>query len=215
MAINKKNQNAFSYINNDTTGRNFINKNFNKAHSYHSNFFQSKFTNTSFIGASFKWCTLTGSVFQSSLLRGVLFQGSSLRHVEFNECIINACNLDHCKIESLRLNNCYVVSSDSFLRGLVPSQLNTSRLFNTFPDNDEFNPHLIDVVEKLRGNDFVRRSSVLHRKLKRIDTVTLSYLLDRFNEDFLIEQLPKVCMKIERDFHTVSYLDKLLRNQLV
>lgn len=132
----------------------------------------------------------------------------------FSECIINSCNLERCKIEGITFHNCYIISSDSFIRGLAPSQITNSRLFNTFPDNDDFNPALIEVVQNLRTNDFVRRSSVLHRKMNRIDTVALSYLLDRFDEDFLIEQLPHVCMKIERDFHTVSYIDKLLRNQL-
>lgn len=214
MTRNKKNQNAFSYNNHDVASRNFINKNFNKTHSYHSNFFQSKFTNTSFIGASFKWCNLTGSVFQSSLLRGVLFRGGSLRHVVFRECIINTCNLDKCKTEGLKFDNCYIVGSNNLIGHLDPSQINESKIFNSFPENDEFSPVLIDVIQQLRKNDFVRRSSVLHRKLNKIDTITLTYLLDRFDEKFLIEQLPRVCTKIEQEFHTISYIDQLLRKQI-
>ncbi|MEQ9720923.1 pentapeptide repeat-containing protein [Yersinia alsatica] len=214
MARNKKNKNAFSYNNHDVASRNFINKNFNKTHSYHSNFFQSKFTNTSFIGASLKWCNFTGSVFQSSLLRGVLFRGGSLRHVVFKECIINSCNLDKCKTEGLKFDKCYIVSSNNLIDRLQPSQIIDSKTFNSFPENDEFNPVLIDVIQQLRTNDFVRRSSVLHRKLNKIDTITLTYLLDRFDEKFLIEQLPIVCMKIEREFHTISYIDQLLKKQI-
>ncbi|KDZ37116.1 hypothetical protein AD13_4885 [Escherichia coli 3-020-07_S4_C2] len=84
----------------------------------------------------------------------------------------------------------------------------------SFPEKELFNPILIDVIQELRKNDFVRRSSVLHRKLNKIDTITLTYLLDRFDENFLIEQLPNVCMKIEREFHTISYIDQLLRKQV-
>lgn len=214
MARNKKSKNAFSYNNRDVASRNFINKNFNKTHSYHSNFFQSKFTNTSFIGASLKWCNFTGSLFQSSLLRGVLFRGGSLRHVVFKECIINACDLDRCKTEGLMIDKCYIVSSNNLINRLDPSQIIDSKIYKSFPEKELFNPILIDVIQELRKNDFVRRSSVLHRKLNKIDTITLTYLLDRFDENFLIEQLPNVCMKIEREFYTISYIDQLLRKQV-
>ncbi|EPY5314107.1 pentapeptide repeat-containing protein [Klebsiella michiganensis] len=214
MARNRKNQNAFSYKNHDASSRKFTYKNFNKTHSYHSNFFQSTFTNTSFIGASFKFCNLNGCTFQSSLLKGVLFRGGSLQHVSFNECIINAFNLENCKTDGLRFDKCYIVSSNNLLEHLSPEQINESKIFNSFPGNDEFDPALIDVIQQLRKNDFVRRSSVLHRKFNKIDTITLTYLLDCFDEKFLIEQLPIVCMKIEQDFHTIGYIDRLLRKQV-
>lgn len=214
MARNKKNQNAFSYINHDTANRNFINKNFNKTHSYHSNFFQTKFTNTSFIGASFKWCNFTGVTFQSSLLRGVLFRGGSLRYAKFSECIINACEFERCNLEGVTFNKCYIVNSNKLTNSLINSQLIDTKIFHAFPSPDDFNPQLIESIQKLRENDFLRRSSVLHRKLNKIDTITLTYLLDHFEEQFLVNQLPSVCMNIERDFHTISYIDQLLRKQL-
>lgn len=213
MARNNKNK-AFSYNNHEVTERNFINKNFDKTSSFNSNFSQSKFTNTSFIGSSFKWCNLTSCIFDHSLFRGALFRGGSLQNTSFNNCIINACNLEKCNLDGVILNDCYVISSNSMLRRIEASHINNSKIFHTFPEHHEFNPQLIEVVQNLRMNDFVRRSSVLHRKLNKVDTVTISYLLDRFEEDFLIEMLPTVCNKIERDFHTVSYIDKLLRNKL-
>ncbi|EEW6404177.1 hypothetical protein D7V57_26480, partial [Escherichia coli] len=97
---------------------------------------------------------------------------------------------------------------------LEPCQINDSKIYKSFPEEELFNPILIDVIQELRKNDIVRRSSVLHRKLNKIDTITLTYLLDRFDENFLIEQLPNVCMKIEREFHTISYIDQLLRKQV-
>lgn len=111
-------------------------------------------------------------------------------------------------------DKCYIVNSNNLIDSLQPSQIISSKIFDSFPETDEFNPQLIDVIQCLRENDFVRRSSVLHRKLNRIDTIALQYLLDRFDERFLIEHLPIVCMKIERVFHTISYIDQLLKKQL-
>lgn len=206
---NKKNH-RYSYVNHDSRGSKFINKNFNKTESYHSNFSNASFENTAFIGAKLKFCSLYAAVFDSCYIRGTLFRNCNLESSIFRNSIISATVFENCNLKRCKFENCKIISSTKFERLLPNECFVDTEIFQTYLDRTNFTPTLILKVEELRSNDFIRKSSVLHRKEKKIDTIALKVLVDIFGEDFLIEHLEELPKMITKEFYTLSYLAHFL-----
>lgn len=209
---NKKSK-QYSYNNHDTRERKFINKNFDKTDSYHSNFSGTLFQNTSFVGAKFKFCALYGARFENCLIRGALFRGCNLTGAVFKDSVISAAVFDRCKLKGCVFENCKIISTKKLSSLLPEDSFPGSEFFDAYPSIDEFSPDLVDLVESLRGCDFIRQSSVLHRKKEALDTISLKILVDEFGEAFLIQELRNLPFLIKNSFHTLSYIQHILRKQ--
>ena len=196
----------YSYNNHNSIGSKFIHKDFSKTNSYHSNFSDVLFQNTAFIGSKIKFFSFFGAVFDNCYIRGALFRGCNLGNAVFKNSIISATFFDKCKIKGCKFENCKIIAS-SKLQNLLPSEnFIETEIFQTYPDVNIFSQELIDIIELLRGNEFIRRSSILHRKKNKIDTVSLKVLVERFGEKFLINNLSKLPGIINKQFHTLSYI---------
>ena len=211
MTANDRNRYAFSYQTHDVRDKNFIFKNFNKSCGYQSNFSGSKFTSTSFIGSKFKFCSLYDSTFEDCLIRGVLFRKCNLINAQFINSIISATIFESSKLTNLKFINCKIINSKGISYSSKDYQLINSNILNSYPDVNNFSPELVNIVESLREHQFIRRSTILHRKLGLLETVSLSVLVDEFGDNFLIKNLPKLPQLINNDFHTLSYIQKVLR----
>ena len=210
MARNKSTK-RYSYNNHDSRGSKFIHKDFNKTESYHSNFSEALFQNASFVGAKLKFCAFYGAVFENCYIRGALFRRCNLESSVFKNSIISATVFEGCKLKDCRFENCKIISS-SKLETVLPSEsFIDTEIFSTYPDTTVFNRELVDVVESLRMNDYIRRSSVLHRKEKKLDTVSLKVLVEKFGEEFLINNLPVLPKMIDQEFHALSYIIHFLQ----
>ena len=185
-------------------------KNFNKSSSYMSNFSEAIFANTSFISTKFKICSFYGATFDSCLLQGSLFRKCNLTNVIFENTIILSSIFDKTKLKNCKFNNCRILHGKK-LKTLIPEKNLVNTLFlENFPDIKNFNANLIQVIENLRINDYIRRSGTFHRKKGSLNTISIDILLSHFDELFLIENLPKLLNLITREFHTLSYIQKLL-----
>lgn len=210
MTANSKNKKAFSYVNHDASGKNFINKNFNKTESYASQFTNSTFTNTSFIGSKFKFCNLNNTTFEGCLIRGALFRKSKMGNVNFKSSIICASVFDRTSLKDCYFYDSIIVSSNVNDKISQDRLINTDIITNYYPIS-EFNILLLQKIEKLRENDFIRRSSVLHRKKGLLDTAAITLLIREFGEEFLLNNVDKINHEISKDFHTLSYIKLLLK----
>ena len=212
VTINDRNRYAFSYTNHDVRDKRFIFKNLNKSVSYNSNFSNTKFENTSLIATKFKFCDFYGAMFNDCLIRGTLFRKCNLESVTFKNSIIAATVFEKIKFKDCSFINCKVVSSGNIDRLIDNVKLVNTQISAQYPEELFFNKTLIEIVETLRENDFIRKSTVLHRKKKKIDTLSLQVLIEQFGEEFLICHLHDAIQLINAPFHTLSYLQNILRN---
>lgn len=211
MTANDRNRYAFSYENHDVRERNFIYKNFNKSSSYHSNFSNSKFVSSSFIGTKFKFCSFYGAEFKECLIRGALFRKCNLQTATFTNCMLVANVFDRAKLKDCKFINCKIIGSSQTLQLISEENLEHTQVMNSFPNEAEFDSALIQQVENLRTHEHIRRSSVLHRKKGKLDTLSLKVLTEEFGDEFLIKNLPKLLSLVTREFHTLSYIQGILR----
>ncbi|PRD67284.1 hypothetical protein C6P61_17245 [Malikia spinosa] len=205
MSRNKSTK-RYSYNNHDSRASKFIHKDFNKTENYLTNFSEVLFQNTSFVGAKLKFCAFYSAVFDNCYIRGALFRRCNLKNAVFKKSIISATFFEGCKLQGCRFENCKIISSSKLEKGLPSESFVETEIFQTYPATTIFSRELIDVVESLRMNDYIRRSSVLHRKEKKLDTVSLKVLVERFGEDLLINNLPFLPKVIAKEFYTLSYI---------
>ena len=209
--MRNKSTKRYSYTGHDSRESKFIHKNFNKTASYNTNFSGATFENTAFIGAKFKFCSFYGSKFLNCYIRGAIFRGANLQNCVFKDCIVSASVFDRCKFNGVRFEGCKIVSSSKIEEFLPVSCFEDTEILSAYPGIGEFDPKLIDMVEALRLNDFIRRSSVLHRKRKQIDTVSLKVLIEVFGQSFLLKNLIGLPTLIVKEFYTLSYIMHFLR----
>jgi hypothetical protein E4_22776 len=202
----------YSYNNIDTRNKKFIHKNFNKTTSYHSNFSHSKFINASFIGAKFKFSSLFGSTFDNCYLRGALFRKCNLKECIFKNCIISSSLFENSKLESCYFENCKILNSLSLSNAILHNKENiTNEILEQYPQEHCFSKQLIEEVKLLKKNEFIRKSSILHLKKQRIETVSLKVLVEEFGEEFLINNLKNLNIMVTRNFSSLSYITNILK----
>ena len=208
MSLEGKNRKPFSYINKQVMSKRFQNKDFNKTCSYQSDFSYSIFENTSFLATKFKWCAFYGVTFTNCTITGAHFKKCNLKSSRFEGCVIRASFFESCNMKDVSFRNCYI----ELAQFKKYPNLNLSTSYSKPLTVDIFSQELLDVVEALRNNDFIRRSMVLLIKNKKINLIALKQLVDKFGEDMLITSLPILPNIIQNQFYTVSYLDKILSN---
>jgi len=213
--MRKKKGLRYSYTNHDSRGSKFINKNFNKTSSYQTNFSESEFTNTSLVGTKFKLSAFYSTIFDSCYIRGTLFKKCNLQEAKFKDCIISASIFEQCKLKGARFERCKILSSTRINDTMSKVSFLDVEFFEKYPDEAMFNPSLIDIMLNLRKCDSIRRSTVLHRKKGKLDTVSLKMLVDIFGEDFLIKHLDSLPDVITNDFYSLSYIIKALQRKTV
>jgi len=206
MTLQGKNKKAFSYQNKDVQSKNFLNKDFNKTTSFQSSFTKSKFINTSFLASKFKFSTFYEAIFKDCMITGAVFKKCNLKNASFENCIIRASVFENCNMNGCSFKNCYV-ELGQFKK--YPS-LDLSYCYTEKITQEMFSHELLNIVESLRTNDFIRRSMVLLVKNQKINLLALKKLVDNFGEEKLIELLPILPKYIKNQFYTLSYLEKIL-----
>lgn len=211
MTINDRNRLAFGYTNHDASTKSFLLKNFNKAASYNSNFSDCTFDRTSLVGTKFKFCNMVRASFKGCLIRGTLFRKCNLEHAVFSDCIIAASMFERAKLKNAQFINCKVIGSTNLRTFLPENCFVNTEFYDTYPSESSFELALLEVVNQLREHDFIRRSTVLHRKKGKLDTISLRVLVEEFGESNLVAIFPEAALLIEREFHTLSYIQNVLR----
>ena len=205
MARNKESL-RYSYAGKDAAEAKFFNKNFNKTESYRTNFSRVIFRNTSLVGAKFKFCNLNLAKFENCLIQGALFRKCKFEQVVFENCILMANHFDRTSLLNTEVSSCYMLGNDFN----TCMNIKSSNVYSCYPDKSEYSEAIIAIVSKLKSNEFIRKSSVLHRKRDKINTIALDRLINEFGEDFLVEHLDNL-QTVDRNFHTISYLTSMLR----
>lgn len=200
----------YSYNSKDVSKAFFQNKNFNKTESHNSRFIETKFQNTSLIGAKFKFCNLNKAVFDCCLIQGALFRKCKMVNAVFTDCIIISTNFERTSLKTCQIKKSIILSSP-LGEGFKGENLVHSEIIKDYYSESDFSESLLQVVKSLKGNQFINRSSVLHRKKERLNTISMKLLVQEFGEKFLVKNLPILATIVVRDFYTLSYLTAILR----
>ena len=210
MSLAGKNRKLFSYNNESRRESSFLYKDFEKTKSYHTDFGKAIFSYASLRAASMKFCNFNGAIFNGTEFVGTNLRGSSFKGASFKDAIFISTTLDKTDFTGAIFDNCIFCGTKiDGVKGLDSTAVGIN-IITEKPSVNEFSAELIDVIQKLRSNDTIRKSHTLHTKKNGINTIYLSDLLKEYTEEELIKMLPQVERFISTQFYTLSYLKVLL-----
>ncbi len=211
MAINRSAPENFYYDNAEKTNKNFIYKNLNRSNCYNCNFSCSNFDYASLRGAHFKKCNFYRCSFKGSEFIGSNLKGCKFKEAKFEDTVFEGANLDSVEFKDAKFKNTIFVNCDLSKAKNLNEKDKDIRIFDTMPEF-EINDELKKVVLSAMENDFIKKSRVLDTKEGNINTLALMILSERFDEKILLKGFSYIKIEVDRDFHTLSYIIRLIEN---
>jgi hypothetical protein len=211
MAINRSAPENFYYDNAEKTNKNFIYKNLNRSKCYNCNFSNSNFDYASLRGAHFKKCNFFRCSFKGSEFIGSNLKGCKFKEAKFEDTIFEGANLDSVDFIDAKFKNTIFVGCDVTKAKNIKQNDKGIRIFETMPEF-EISNKLEKVVLNAMENEFIKKSRVFDTKDGNINTLTLLILSEKFSEETLLEGLHYVRYEVDREFHTLSYIIRIIQN---
>lgn len=211
MAINRSAPENFYYDNAEKTNKNFIYKNLKRSKCYNCNFSNSNFDYASLRGAHFKKCNFFRCSFKGAEFIGSNLKACKFKEAKFEDTIFEGANLDSVDFVNAKFKNTIFVGCDITKTKNLDANDKGIRVFDSMPEL-EIDEELEKLVLSVMENEFVKKSRVFDTKDKNINTLTLMILSEKFDRETLIEGLHYIKFEIDRDFHTLSYIIRLIQN---
>jgi hypothetical protein len=211
MATNRSAPENFYYDNAEKTNKNFIYKNLKRSKCYNCNFSNSNFDYASLRGAHFKKCNFFRCSFIGSEFIGSNLKGCKFKEAKFENTIFEGANLDSVDFKDATFKNTFFVNCDLTKAKNINSASNEIRVFEEMPQI-HISEELEQLVLGLMDNEFIKKSRIFDTKDGKINALTLMILCEKFDEKTLIEGLHYIKYEISRDFHTLSYIIRLIQN---
>jgi len=212
MAINRSAPENFYYDNAEKTNKNFIYKNLNRSKCYNCNFSNSNFDFASLRGAHFKKCNFFRCSFKGAELIGSNLKGCKFKEAKLEDTVFEGANLDAVDFVDAKFKNTIFVGCDVTKAKNLNVNDKGIRIFDTMPEF-EISEKLEKVVLNAMENQFIKKSRVFDTKDGTINTLSLLILNEKFDETTLLEGLHYVRYEVDRDFHTLSYIIRLIQNK--
>lgn len=209
MSKSQVHNDAFHYNNIDKKDKNFTYKNLKRSNCYNCNFAGSNFNFVSFRGAHFKTCSLMNCSFKGAEFIGTNFKNSKFKDAKFEDAIFEGANLDGTDFTRAQFKNTIFVQTDTSNARNLNIKDPEIRIFEGMP-NIEISEELKDAVNNIMGNKYVKTSRIFDNKEGNLNTLTIMILLEHFDEATLINGLENIRDQFDRDFHTISYVIRLL-----
>lgn len=209
MSINRSAPENFYYDNAEKTNKNFIYKNLNRSKCYNCNFSNSNFDFASLRGAHLKKCNFFRCSFKGSEFIGSNLKGCKFKEAKLEDTVFEGANLDAVDFIDAKFKNTIFVDCDITKAKNLNLNNKEIRVFDTMPEF-EINEKLEKLVLNVMGNEFIKKSRVFDTKDGTINTLTLMILSEKFNEETLLEGLNYIKHEVDRDFHTLSYIIRLI-----
>lgn len=209
MSVNKSEQKSFSYNNADKSNKNFMYNNLSRSICYNCDFSNSHFEFVSFRGAHFKKCNFFRGNFTGAEFIGSNLKGSRFNEAKFDNTIFECANLNGIDFKGAKFTNTIFVGCD--LSTVKNLNLNHPeiRIFESMPELN-ISDDLKSAVNIAMENEFVKNSRVFDTKDGTINGLTFMILSEIFDEKTLIEGMHYLKFEVDKDFHTLSYVIKLL-----
>lgn len=200
---------GFKFNNIEKKNKNFTYQNLAKSNCYNSDFSASKFDYVSFRGAHFKSCNFFDCSFVGAEFVGSNLKGSRFVNASFEDVVFESVKLIETDFKGASFKNVVFMFTDiTGAKNLNVDDPNI-RVMNTMPDF-EISDELKSCFEEVMQNPFVKKSRVLDTREGNINYLSLMLLLEKFDEQTLIKGLRKIEEHTDREFHSLSYIIKLI-----
>ena len=209
MAINRSAPENFNYDNAEKANKNFMYKNLKRSNCYNCNFSGSNFDYTSLRGAHLKKCNFFKCTFKEAEFIGSNLKGCKFREAKFEDTIFEGANLDGVDFNNAIFVNTIFVGCDvNKAKNLKKSDV---RIFDEMPELN-ISEEVKIATESAMENKFIKKSRVFDTKDGGINPLTLMILSEKFNEETLTKGLNYIKTAVDREFHTLSYIIRLVEN---
>ncbi|MBU3204457.1 pentapeptide repeat-containing protein [Clostridium algidicarnis] len=214
MARNQSVKGNFNYNNIEKKDKNFMYKNLARSNCYNCNFSNSNFDYVSFRGAHFKSSDFFQCTFRWAEFIGANLKGSSFKDAIFENAIFDSVNLEAVNFKDATFINTVFLSTDvKKAKNLDRSNPNI-KIFDEMPDI-KISEDLRIATENVMTNAHVKAARIFDTKDGDLNLLNLMILLEYFDEKTLIEGLRRIQLELDRDFHTLSYVIRLLKDSKI
>lgn len=202
---------GFNYNNVEKKNKNFMYANLEKSNCYKCDFGASNFDYASFRGAHFKSSNFNKCSFKWTEFVGTNFKGSSMRSAIFENAIFDSVKLEGVSFKGAVFNNTVFVNTDMSQAQDLNLESAGLKILEEMPTID-ISETLTNIILEAMKNAFIKKSRVLDTREGVINTLSVSILLGIFSEDELINGLKEFTEKVDREFYTLSYIIKFIKN---
>ncbi|EGT3617482.1 pentapeptide repeat-containing protein [Clostridium perfringens] len=209
MTTTTKNTQIFKYNKAEKRNKNFMYMGFRRANCYNCDFSNSNFSYASFRGAHFKSCDFFECKFDSSEFIGSNLKKSKFKKAKFKNVIFEGVNLDGADFSGATFENVIFLDTDISKTVGMKFTEDEVKIFESMPAL-EVSEELKAAALEAMNNKYIKKSRVLDTKEGDINPISLLRLLENHKESTLIKGLKLSSEKIDRDFCTLSYIDKAI-----
>lgn len=211
MAKNRSVKGSLNYNNIEKANKSFMYINLARSNCFNCNFSNSNFNFVSFRGAHFKSCEFYGGTFKWAEFIGTNLKGSNFTNAVFENAFFDSVNLNGTNFKDAKFKNTIFLSTDvSKAKNLNIKNLDI-KVFDEMPEL-EISQELETAVRNSMKNTHVKASRVLDTKEGNLNNLSIMILLENFNEKVLIKGLKIVENDLDRDFCTLSYIIKFIKD---
>lgn len=209
-----KHNKLFSYKNEERRNRDFTYKNFAKSDSYNSIFTLSNFSFVNFDQVSMKYCGFNGALFCGSEFKNSNLRGSRFIGAVFKDTIFYNTKLHNVNFKNAKFENVIFISTSVRESKFISNSTPGITFYNSVPEIGmklEFK----EAIDCTNNNIYIKKSEILfYKKAKKLNSINIIRLLNEFSESELTEGLIAASKEINKDFFTLSYLTKYIRNNI-
>jgi hypothetical protein len=211
MSRTQNTKGNFNYENIEKKDKNFMYQNLEKSNCYNCNFSGSNFDYVNFRGAHFKSSSFLKCSFKFAEFIGSNFKKSNFKNARFENTIFDSVRLDNVDFKDAKFINTIFVATDISKAKNLDIKNSEIRIYEEMPQI-EISEELKNVTLNALNNKYVKASRVLDTKDGSINLLSIMILLENFDEETLIKGLNLIANELDRDFYTLSYIIKFIKN---
>lgn len=211
MATNRSVTGNFNYNNIEKKAKNFMYKNLERSNCYNCDFSGSVFDFVSFRGAHFKSTNFFRCSFKYAEFIGTQLKDSDFKSAVFENAVFDSVKLDGTNFKDAKFINTIFLSTDMNKAKNLDMNTPGIRIFEEMPKL-EISEELRTAILTAMENKYVKKARVLDTKDGGLNTLNIMLLLENFTEETIITGLKLIVTKLDREFFTLSYIIKFLKN---
>lgn len=211
MAINRSVTGNFNYNNIEKKDKNFMYKNLERSNCYNCDFSGSIFDFASFRGAHFKATNFYRCSFKYTEFIGTNLKDSDFKSAVFENAVFDSVKLEDTNFKDAKFINTIFLSTDISKAKNLDINTPGIRIFKELPKL-EISEELKNAILTAMENKYVKKSRILDTKDGGLNTLNIMLLLENFTEETIITGLRSIVTKLDREFFTLSYIIKFLKN---
>jgi hypothetical protein len=211
MARNQSVKGNFNYNNIEKKDKNFMYKNLERSNCYNCDFSGSNFDYVSFRGAHFKSTNFFKCSFKWAEFIGTNLKDSVFKNAVFENAVFDSVKLEGVNFKDAEFINTIFLSTDVDKAKSLNTKHPGIRIFDEMP-HLEISEELRAAVINAMKNKYIKTARVLDTKDGGLNMLNIMILLENFQEETLIKGLNLISTQLDRDFYTLSYIVKFLRN---